>query len=614
MPYTPRVYIVYSTPTNYARAIVARTSDSASLTSSAFQIETNRWYHLTFVQKTGASGYSKLYINGNIIDVVLDNIKFGSGTKFMIGTDGNNETGYRFNGYIDELRFYNKALTDEEIAWLYLNPTQGLDYGSLKTIIDGGLVSSGTIQVGQGNDGDYTVKAGITGEGSADSSVRIWAGNTFTGRSVAPFRVQQDGTMYAKKGYIGSWEISDELLKSIIGTKELIIDPVSQTIKAKENGESKINISVNKIPSLSQLLSPISGSINIPYSISKAINTGINIEIVYVDFNATNPGTYTLTSYWRYIGSTNGIDFVGFQMTVVIYLCDTNNNVIRQLSTYSTFVSQLMTNPPETNFSYNDYFQKNLGYINAGNYKLRFDYTMFDYSGIEYEDDQSGYSIPIMVYNSGSVYLGNYYTGSPQAKLDYTQYETGNMLGVDGLAIFYGAQKYMYLNTSAAYFLEMYGKMKIAGLGGGIHFEDDLMKFRGQWWGSKCKLVTVGSSTQVNDVTCQTVLFTGASGSSAPVIMPQRSFFRNQLGLGQTEKFAITMKMAYVGASNSVAIWGRNTNFSDQNTNDFPYMWNNNGSYSLSSAIVTLAKGDVAEFVFIYDGTTYYAIFVSLKQ
>jgi len=616
MPFTPRVYIVYSTPTNYARAIVARTSDSASLTSSAFQIETNRWYHLTFVQKTGASGYSKLYINGNIVDVVLDNIKFGSGTKFMIGTDGNSETAYRFNGYIDELRFYNKALTDEEIAWLYLNPTQGLDYGSLKTIIDGGLVSSGTIQVGQGNDGDYTVKAGITGEGSADSSVRIWAGNTFTGRSVAPFRVQQDGTMYAKKGYIGSWEISDELLKSIIGTKELIIDPVSQTIKAKENGESKINISVNKIPSLSQLLSPISGSINIPYSISKAINTGINIETVYVDFNATNPGTYTLTSYWRYIGSTNGIDFVGFQMTVVIYLCDTNNNVIRQLSTYSTVVSQLMTNPPETNFSYNDYFQKNLGYINAGNYKLRFDYTMFDYSYIEYEDDQSGYSIgePIIVYNNGSVYLGNFYTGFPLAKLDYTQYETGNMLGVDGLAIFYGAQKYMYLNTSAAYFLEMYGKMKIAGLGGGIHFEDDLMKFRGQWWGSKCKLVTVGSSTQVNDVTCQTVLFTGASGSSAPVIMPQHTFFRDQLGLGKTEKFAITMKMAYVGASNSVAIWGRNTNFSDQNTNDFPYMWNNNGSYSLSSAIVTLAKGDVAEFVFIYDGTTYYAIFVSLKQ
>jgi len=275
-----------------------------------------------------------------------------------------------------------------------------------------------------------------------------------------------------------------------------------------------------------------------------------------------------------------------------------------------------MENPPVTNFSYNDYFQKNLGYINAGNYKLRFDYTMFDYSRIKYEDDQLGYSIgePIIVYNNGSVKLGNFYTGFPLAKLDYTQYETGNMLGVDGLAIFYGAQKYMYLNTSAAYFLEMYGKMKIAGLGGGIHFEDDLMKFRGQWWGSKCKLVTVESSTQVNDVTCQTVLFTGASVSSAPVIMPQHSFFRDQLGLGKTEKFAITMKMAYVGASNSVAIWGRNTNFSKQNTDDFPYMWNNNGSYSLSSAIVTLSKGDVAEFLFIYDGTTYYAIFVSLKQ
>lgn len=63
-------------------------------------------------------------------------------------------------------------------------------YDNTKTVIDGGLVTSGTIQVA----GDNTsILAGMTGQGTMATSVRFWAGASFENRNVAPFRVLQNG-------------------------------------------------------------------------------------------------------------------------------------------------------------------------------------------------------------------------------------------------------------------------------------------------------------------------------------------------------------------------------------------------------------------------------------
>ena len=72
-------------------------------------------------------------------------------------------------------------------------------YDNTKTTIDGGIVTSGTVQLA-GN--DKSIKAGITGTGTNESSVRIWAGATFANRTNAPFRVLQDGSIHATKAYI----------------------------------------------------------------------------------------------------------------------------------------------------------------------------------------------------------------------------------------------------------------------------------------------------------------------------------------------------------------------------------------------------------------------------
>ena len=74
-----------------------------------------------------------------------------------------------------------------------------VDYDNTKTVIDGGLVTSGTLQVAGDN---KSILAGITGQGTTESSVRFWAGASFENRTTAPFQVLQDGTFKATKAYV----------------------------------------------------------------------------------------------------------------------------------------------------------------------------------------------------------------------------------------------------------------------------------------------------------------------------------------------------------------------------------------------------------------------------
>lgn len=59
------------------------------------------------------------------------------------------------------------------------------------------IYAGGTLTVG---DGQVTANAGITGDGTTGSSVRFWAGSTFSNRTSAPFRVKQDGSFVATNG------------------------------------------------------------------------------------------------------------------------------------------------------------------------------------------------------------------------------------------------------------------------------------------------------------------------------------------------------------------------------------------------------------------------------
>lgn len=57
---------------------------------------------------------------------------------------------------------------------------------------------------------------GMSSAGTAGSSIRFWAGDA--NPAIAPFRVQQDGTMYSTKGNIGGFVIGATSLTDVAGT------------------------------------------------------------------------------------------------------------------------------------------------------------------------------------------------------------------------------------------------------------------------------------------------------------------------------------------------------------------------------------------------------------
>lgn len=79
----------------------------------------NIWYHIVGVN-TGSSCY--LYINGVASSpVAAVTPLYNSGTEFTIGADGSGS--YDFNGLIDEVSVWNRALTQSEITDIYNSGT-----------------------------------------------------------------------------------------------------------------------------------------------------------------------------------------------------------------------------------------------------------------------------------------------------------------------------------------------------------------------------------------------------------------------------------------------------------------------------------------------------------
>lgn len=103
------------------------------------------------------------------------------------------------------------------------------NYDNTTVVINEGVVTAGSIQVG-GDSG--FIKAGMTGDGTADDSVRFFAGDTFTNRNTAPFRVYQSGKTVqtdgvfsgridATSGSIGGFEIGDGHIGKTDGSQGL---------------------------------------------------------------------------------------------------------------------------------------------------------------------------------------------------------------------------------------------------------------------------------------------------------------------------------------------------------------------------------------------------------
>ncbi len=78
----------------------------------------NNWYHVVAVAD---NGIDYLYINGSLVKktTIPHSIKIGSNTvPFRIGASSNSSANSFCNGLIDDVRIYNRALTQSEISYL----------------------------------------------------------------------------------------------------------------------------------------------------------------------------------------------------------------------------------------------------------------------------------------------------------------------------------------------------------------------------------------------------------------------------------------------------------------------------------------------------------------
>ena len=174
------------------------------------------------------------------------------------------------------MRCINSRLSGEYVAsdWTLADSSD-----STKTVIDNGIITSGTIQLG---DSDNTAKAGITGSGTSDTSVRIWAGAGEGDKNDAPFRVTQDGAMYADKGvFKGSIDVNDGVFS---------VDKDGKVIATNADIEGRVEATSGKIGE---------------YVIGE--RTIDNVSASTIEHNSTDSSRMTILPYFIEYAAKRGI-------------------------------------------------------------------------------------------------------------------------------------------------------------------------------------------------------------------------------------------------------------------------------------------------------------------
>jgi len=84
-------------------------------------LTTDTWYFVAFTFDDAANTV-KIYVNGNLDSTYTYNgcVPMNSG-DFLIGRSVGNNQGYEYGGLMDDFRFYNRALSAQEIMSLYNN-------------------------------------------------------------------------------------------------------------------------------------------------------------------------------------------------------------------------------------------------------------------------------------------------------------------------------------------------------------------------------------------------------------------------------------------------------------------------------------------------------------
>lgn len=196
-----------------------------------------------------------------------------------------------------------------------------VDYDNTKTVIDGGLVTSGTIQVAGDN---ASILAGITGKGTTDDAIRFWAGASFENRATAPFRVQQNGKAIATNLHISEKSTFAGELKGASGSFYGIV---------------KISLLYNAVKNLSQATYYVDPE-NEPFNWFVYNNPTIDTRLYLPDANKYDgmeisvfivyTGSQWSAATYNYVSPTNGNKLLCMQNMHIHNLSTTDYAVMRK--------------------------------------------------------------------------------------------------------------------------------------------------------------------------------------------------------------------------------------------------------------------------------------------
>jgi len=114
-------YSMYNANTNGNHGLFWRTVSSGNRTSSpTTPVATNTWNHFVSVWETNAY---RFYKNGELISTSTNTIVF-SANRFAVGVAYDSTPSGGFDGWVDNVRVYNRVLTQDEIDIL---GTEGYD-------------------------------------------------------------------------------------------------------------------------------------------------------------------------------------------------------------------------------------------------------------------------------------------------------------------------------------------------------------------------------------------------------------------------------------------------------------------------------------------------------
>jgi len=119
-PYLLAINYQYSIPSDYKKPIfVTAANNNYQYLQSTTDISNNSWNHIVSVI---SNNNLRIFLNGTLIlnTTVNPQLRVGNSASLLIGSGARSDKpAEQFKGQIDDIRIYNRALTDSEIQTLY---------------------------------------------------------------------------------------------------------------------------------------------------------------------------------------------------------------------------------------------------------------------------------------------------------------------------------------------------------------------------------------------------------------------------------------------------------------------------------------------------------------